>query len=173
MSGIWPGDTQCVAMLTFDVDGVSSWIRRNPDFAKLPSLMSMAEYGPSVAMPRILDLLDAHSIQASFYVPGYVAETHVELVEDMGHVEVTLICNESGNLVLSVTDDGCGFDSDDMADSQGLAMMNDYAKAIGGQTEINSASERGTTVSLSLPPEASKPILLVPGVIGETQFPTI
>ena len=83
MSGIWPGNIQCVAMLTFDVAGVSSWLRRDPDFARLPSLMSMAEYGPSVAAPRILDLLDAHSIPASFYVPGYVAETHVDLVEDM------------------------------------------------------------------------------------------
>ena len=83
MSGIWPGDTQCVAMLTFDVDGVSSWLRRDPNFANLPSLMSMAEYGPSVATPRILDLLDAHSIKGSFYVPGYVAETHVDLVQEI------------------------------------------------------------------------------------------
>ncbi len=83
MSGIWPGNTQCVAMLGFDVDGVSSWLNRNPDHANLPSLMSMAEYGPSVATPRILDLLDSHSIKASFYVPGYVAETHVSLVEDI------------------------------------------------------------------------------------------
>ena len=83
MSGIWPGDTQCVVMLGFDVDGVSSWLNRNPDFANLPSLMSMAEYGPSVATPRILDLLDSHSIKASFYVPGYVAETHVDLVKDI------------------------------------------------------------------------------------------
>ena len=83
MSGIWPGDTQCVAMLTFDVDGVSSWIRRNADFANLPSLMSMAEYGPKVAMPRILDLLDNYSIKGSFYVPGYVAESHVEMVEEI------------------------------------------------------------------------------------------
>ena len=83
MSGIWPGDTQCVAMLGFDVDGVSSWLNRNPDFKDLPSLMSMAEYGPSVAMPRILDLLDRHGIKASFYVPGYVAETHPGLVADI------------------------------------------------------------------------------------------
>ena len=83
MAGIWPGETQCVAMLTFDVDGVSSWLRRDPSFADLPSLMSMAEYGPSVATPRILDLLDAHSIKASFYVPGYVAETHVDLVQEI------------------------------------------------------------------------------------------
>ena len=83
MSGIWPGETQCVAMLTFDVDGVSSWLWRDPNFARFPSLMSMAEYGPAVAAPRILDLLDKHGIKASFYVPGYVAETHVDLVEDI------------------------------------------------------------------------------------------
>jgi peptidoglycan-N-acetylglucosamine deacetylase len=83
MSGIWPGDIQCVAMLTFDVDGVSSWLHRDAGFKSRPSLMSMAEYGPSVATPRILDLLDAHSIKASFYIPGYVAETHVELVREI------------------------------------------------------------------------------------------
>ena len=83
MSGIWPGNIQCVAMLTFDVDGVSSWLRRNPDFAKLPSLLSMAEYGPSVAMPRILDLLDGYGIKGSFYVPGYVAETHPDLTREI------------------------------------------------------------------------------------------
>ena len=83
MTGIWPGDTRCVAMLSFDVDGVSSWLRCNPDFARLPSLMSMAEYGPSVATWRILDMLDDFDIKASFYVPGYVAETHEDLVNEI------------------------------------------------------------------------------------------
>ena len=83
MSGIWPGETQCVAMLTFDVDGVSSWLRRDPEFAKLPSLMSMAEYGPSIATLRILDLLDSFDIKASFYIPGFVAETHPDLVREV------------------------------------------------------------------------------------------
>jgi peptidoglycan/xylan/chitin deacetylase (PgdA/CDA1 family) len=70
-------------MLTFDVDGVSSWLRRDSNFKTRPSLMSMGEYGPSVAMPRILDLLDSHSIKASFYIPGYVAETHVDMVKEV------------------------------------------------------------------------------------------
>ncbi|GIS93527.1 MAG: hypothetical protein CM1200mP22_07640 [Dehalococcoidia bacterium] len=85
MSGIWPGETQCVVLLGFDVDGVSSWLNRDPSFEDHPSLMSMAEYGPSIATPRILELLDAHSIQASFYVPGYVAETHVEMVKEIAN----------------------------------------------------------------------------------------
>lgn len=83
MSGIWPNDTRCVVMLGFDVDGVSGAIYQNPDSAHLPSFMSMREYGPSVATPRILDLLDDYDIKASFYVPGYVAETHEELVLDI------------------------------------------------------------------------------------------
>ena len=82
MSGIWPGDIQCVAMLTFDVDGVSSWLRRDPEYAHLPTLMSMAEYGPKVATWRILDLLDRLDIKGSFNIPGFVAETHPELVKE-------------------------------------------------------------------------------------------
>ncbi len=83
MSGIWHGDLRCVATLSFDVDGVSGAINQNPDSARLPSLMSAREYGPSVATERILDMLDAHSIKASFYIPGYVAETHEALVRDI------------------------------------------------------------------------------------------
>ena len=80
MTGIWPGDVRCVAALSFDLDGVSGAINRDPDSARLPTLMSAREYGPSVAAARILDLLDQHEIKASFYVPGYVAETHQALV---------------------------------------------------------------------------------------------
>lgn len=83
MAGIWPGDIQCVANLTFDVDGVSSWLYRDPNLAKRPNIMSMAEYGPKVAAWHILDLLDRHDIKASFYVPGYVAERHVALVKEI------------------------------------------------------------------------------------------
>ncbi|MBM3944245.1 MAG: polysaccharide deacetylase [SAR202 cluster bacterium] len=83
MSGIWPGDTRCVVMLTFDVDGVSGAINRKPDAVKLPSLMSMREFGPSVGAPRVLDLLDKYGVKGSFYIPGYVAETHKALVKDI------------------------------------------------------------------------------------------
>ena len=43
----------------------------------------MREYGPSVATPRILDLLDSHDIKSSFYIPGFIAETHPELILDI------------------------------------------------------------------------------------------
>ena len=57
-------------MLGFDVDGVSSWLNRDPNFINHPSLMSMAEYGPAVATPRILDMLDAHNVPAQLLRAG-------------------------------------------------------------------------------------------------------
>jgi signal transduction histidine kinase len=66
------------------------------------------------------------------------------------HVAVNLNRNERGELVLLVTDDGCGFDAENQAGSPGLAMMSDYARAIGGRTEIISSSGKGTAVSLVL-----------------------
>ncbi len=83
MSGIWQGDTRCVAVLSFDVDGVSGAINKNPDTARYPSTMSMREYGPSIGAPRVLDMLDEYDIKASFFIPGYVAETHESLVMDI------------------------------------------------------------------------------------------
>ncbi|MFQ5873142.1 MAG: polysaccharide deacetylase [Dehalococcoidia bacterium] len=87
MAGIWPGNIQCVITLGFDIDGVSSWIGRNPAFAERPGVLSMAEYGPKRGVARILRLLDDYDIKASFYVPGYVAETHEEMVRELARRE--------------------------------------------------------------------------------------
>ena len=83
MSSVWPGNLQCVVSLGFDVDGVSGAINRDPEVARLPSLMSMREYGPTVGVPRILQLLDDYDIKASFYIPAYVAETHQDMVREI------------------------------------------------------------------------------------------
>ncbi|MPZ98947.1 MAG: polysaccharide deacetylase family protein [Dehalococcoidia bacterium] len=80
MSGVWPGETQCVVMLGFDVDGPSAMIRRNAEVERMPSARSMGEFGPRVAVPRILELLHEYDVPASFYVPGWVAERWPEAV---------------------------------------------------------------------------------------------
>jgi peptidoglycan/xylan/chitin deacetylase (PgdA/CDA1 family) len=88
MSGIWPGDTKCVVMLSFDLDGVSVLLNRSPETARLPSALSRAEFGPRVGIYRILDLLDGYEIPASFFVPGYIAERYggvVKEIADRGH----------------------------------------------------------------------------------------
>ena len=83
MSGIWPGDIRCVVVLTFDIDGVSGAINVDPESVKRPGLLSVREYGPSVGVPRILDMLDELEVPATFFTPGYVAETHEEMVREI------------------------------------------------------------------------------------------
>ena len=81
MAGIWPDDTQCVVMLTFDVDGPSAIIHRNPQAEQMPSTLSQGEFGPNVAVPRIIELLAKYDVPATFYVPGWVAERYPHAVE--------------------------------------------------------------------------------------------
>ena len=83
MNGLWPDDAQCVVNLSFDVDGRSGWILRDGSFANRPGTMTLGEYGPKVGLPRILDLLEEYDIKASFYVPGYEAETHPDIIPDL------------------------------------------------------------------------------------------
>ncbi len=80
MTSIWPDNTQCVVTLTFDIDGPSATLRRNPELADHPSVISMGEFGPKVGTPRILELLARHDIPATFFIPGWVAERNEDLV---------------------------------------------------------------------------------------------
>ena len=73
----WSKNIKCPVVLGFDVDGISGAINRNPKTAHLPSLMSMREYGPSIATPRILNLLSSKNLKASFYIPGYLSLIHI------------------------------------------------------------------------------------------------
>jgi peptidoglycan/xylan/chitin deacetylase (PgdA/CDA1 family) len=83
MVGIWPNDIQCVVDLSIDLEGRTPWIQRNPDFAKLPGLMSMGDFGPKVGARRLLDLLDRYGIQATFSAPAVIAEAHPDQIKDI------------------------------------------------------------------------------------------
>jgi len=53
-----------------------------------PTPISRGEFGPNVALPRILSLLDQHGVSTSWYVPGHTLETFPEAcrkVHDAGH----------------------------------------------------------------------------------------
>ena len=65
-----------------------------------------------------------------------------------------------GDVVLRVTDDGCGFEPRTphywrMTQHHGLASMYEAATLIGGTLEIGSAPGQGTEVNLGVPPDAS------------------
>ena len=52
------------------------------------SLMSHQSYGPRVAVPKILRILARQDVRATFFVPGFTAECHPDVVRaivDAGH----------------------------------------------------------------------------------------
>jgi len=74
--GRWKGGARCAVCLTFDVDGESLWIARDPALAARPIHMSMGAYGPKVGVPRILALLKQHHVPATFFVPAVIAQLY-------------------------------------------------------------------------------------------------
>ena len=80
----WPDGKRCAVALTFDEDGECVPLIYDPENAnRRLTLQSEATYGPNVGIPRILDLLDQHGIRASFFIPGFIAEHHPDLVREM------------------------------------------------------------------------------------------
>ena len=61
--------------LTFDFDAISAWLYRDMNS---PTPISRGEFGP-VAAPRILDLLQKYSIQATWFTPGHTIDTYPEI----------------------------------------------------------------------------------------------
>ena len=76
----WKGNARCAVGLGFDLDGESLWISKDPAHEKRPGVLSQGAYGPRVGAPLILDLLERFAIRATFFVPGWVAERHPELI---------------------------------------------------------------------------------------------
>jgi peptidoglycan/xylan/chitin deacetylase (PgdA/CDA1 family) len=70
----WPNGARCAVMLSFDVDGPTNWINRDSRVWEYPKTFTLGAYGPWRGVPRILDLLDAYKVPATFFVPGWVAE---------------------------------------------------------------------------------------------------
>lgn len=70
-----------VVCLTFDFDALSVWLG---DYSSTtPAMLSRGEYGARVGVPRILDLLTAYDIPATFFVPGHTAESFPAAVEEI------------------------------------------------------------------------------------------
>ncbi len=69
-SSPWPKGARCAVMLTFDFDAETLWLARDPRTADLPGVMSQGRYGARVGVPRLLRLLRAEGVRATFYIPG-------------------------------------------------------------------------------------------------------
>jgi peptidoglycan/xylan/chitin deacetylase (PgdA/CDA1 family) len=74
----WPNGARVAVCLSFDVD--NELLART---APLPVPLSQGEYGATTGLPRVLDLLDRHSIPASFYIPAMSAALHPQMIQDI------------------------------------------------------------------------------------------
>lgn len=74
----WPGGARIAVMITFDFD--AEFLRISRAKSKGASIgftdFSRGQYGPHTGLSRCLDLLDAHQVKATFFVPGIVAEKY-------------------------------------------------------------------------------------------------
>lgn len=73
----WPGGARCVVALTIDFDGTGNEIGRGFDPV---GIRSAGGYAARRGIPRIMDILARRGIRATFFVPGFDAETNPDLV---------------------------------------------------------------------------------------------
>jgi peptidoglycan/xylan/chitin deacetylase (PgdA/CDA1 family) len=78
----WPDGKQVAAAVTFDADGETIPLVQDKEHGhERLTVVSTATYGPAVGVPRILDSLKTYGIPATFFVPGFTAELHPEMIE--------------------------------------------------------------------------------------------
>ena len=71
------GMPRLTVALTFDHDALSDGIRRGDSPVKL----SHGEFGPRVAIPRILDVLEREAIAATWFAPGHSMATFPDSID--------------------------------------------------------------------------------------------
>lgn len=79
----WPDGKTSAAAFTFDVDAESAVLWDTPESARRMGVMSHQAYGPTVGVPRLLNLLERRGIRATFFVPGYTAHRYPGTVKDI------------------------------------------------------------------------------------------
>ncbi len=79
----WPEGADVAVSLTFDVDAESGWLGEGEAYARRLSTLSEGRYGVTRGLPRILEILRATGVRATFYVPGDTAERHTEALREV------------------------------------------------------------------------------------------
>jgi peptidoglycan-N-acetylglucosamine deacetylase len=74
----WPNGARVAVALSFDMD--AELLPLNSRQVS-PQPLSRGEYGPRVAVPRILKMLDHNGIPATFFIPAMSAKLHPDAVD--------------------------------------------------------------------------------------------
>ncbi|MEM0987287.1 MAG: polysaccharide deacetylase [Pseudomonadota bacterium] len=80
----WPNGAKCAVAITFDMDADSLiHVARPQDGHRRLYPISMGRYGPTVAIPRILETYRRLGLKQSFFIPGWCLETYPDAVESI------------------------------------------------------------------------------------------
>lgn len=78
----WPNGARCACAITFDMDADSLiHISRPKDGHDRLYPISMGRYGPTVAVPRILDTYRRFGLRQSFFIPAWCIEQYPDAVD--------------------------------------------------------------------------------------------
>lgn len=78
----WPDGARCACAITFDIDADSLiHVARPVDGFDRLSPISMGRYGPTVAVPRILETYRRLGLRQTFFMPAWCMETYPATVE--------------------------------------------------------------------------------------------
>lgn len=73
----------CEVIFSFDFDAEEVWLAEDPANADRPGVLSQGVYGAKVGVPLILGALADYEVQATFFIPGRVAERHPRRVAEI------------------------------------------------------------------------------------------
>ena len=78
----WPNGAKCAVAITFDMDADSLIHLDHPaDGYKRASAISMLQYGPEIAIPRIVETYRRLGINQTFFIPSWCMERYPGAVE--------------------------------------------------------------------------------------------
>jgi peptidoglycan/xylan/chitin deacetylase (PgdA/CDA1 family) len=79
----WPNDKCCAVFSSFDVDAESAWISYDVKNVDRLVTMSFGGYEARVGVPKLLDYLRSIELKSTFFIPGWVVETHPRMCESI------------------------------------------------------------------------------------------
>jgi peptidoglycan-N-acetylglucosamine deacetylase len=78
----WPNGARCAACFSFDLDAESLLHLYHRDSApNAIALSSALRYGPTVAVPRLIEIWRRYDIRQTVFVPGWCVEAYPQAVE--------------------------------------------------------------------------------------------
>jgi peptidoglycan/xylan/chitin deacetylase (PgdA/CDA1 family) len=87
----WPGGARVAVLLSYDVDNETVMGLRTGEISVGP--LSQGQYGSRVALPRVVDLMDAQDIPATFFFPAWslkLAPEQADLIQRSGQHEIAV-----------------------------------------------------------------------------------